>query len=348
MAFAAFAHVPAATADQRPRPAPSESLREPDPWPQTEIPKVSDYPEARALLAKQKWTEAAIVLRSVLRQDPDYLPASVALARALTFSNRREEALGILNQALARSKGPSRALLIRRAQTVSRLFLTQATLQTFQDGAAFLVNGKYRSAREKFERALKTEPDNVEVLVRLGQALVLDGDFDSAAERLRLAKRLNPYEPEIRLWLGRALHQRGELGDAIEELKLADGEIEGSELAPVWLAEALSTSGQRAAALKALEEDVKIQPYHVQSLLTLARLRAQGTGAGSPASQDLWDARKDLQLALSRIERYGSAPPRFEGELGLDLRKPIAETRGEAQKHLQQLDTRLDELGKEE
>src|SRR5579859_5601219 len=57
---------------------------------------LSDYDEARELLAKKKWPEAAIILRSVVNKDPDYVPAAIQLAESLFYSNRREEGLSIL------------------------------------------------------------------------------------------------------------------------------------------------------------------------------------------------------------------------------------------------------------
>jgi tetratricopeptide (TPR) repeat protein len=285
----------------------------------------SDYQEAQELLSRRKWAEAAVVLRKVLKSAPEFASGALDLAKALVYSGRREEALSVLTEAANRERGQRRAILVRRVRVLSRLFLSNTTFQMFQEGFNLLLARKYGAARDRFERALAQEPDNVEVLTRVGQCLVMDGDYDSAAERLRLARKLSPHEPEVRLWLGRALHQRGELNEAVDELRLAASGLEGSELAPVWLAEALTSAGQRAAALQTLEQDLKAQPYHVLALFTAARLRFQATdGAVTPSAagaQALWAVRRDLQLALSRLPRYSSAElPRFEGELGLDLR----------------------------
>jgi len=225
---------------------------------------------------------------------------------------------------------------------ISRLFLTSATFQTFQEGMNLLMARKFRPARDRFEKALEQEPDNIEILTRVGQCLVLDKDFDSAAERLRFAKRLNPYEPELRVWLGRSMHQRGEIREAIEELRLAHLELRGSELAPVWLAEAQFSFGQKPLAIQTLEEDIKEQPYHIESLLAVARLRIQ---TATRETQTLWNARKDLQLALSRLESYKTFDSRgYPGnELTLDLRRTPDEIKSEADKLLQQIENRIEQ-----
>jgi thioredoxin-like negative regulator of GroEL len=314
-------------------------------WGELDWVALSDYDEARGLLSKKKWAEAAIILKSVLAKDPDYSPAAIQLAEALFYSNRREEGLSILSQAASREKGERRAAIIRRLGVLSRAFLTSGDFQYYQDGLNLLLNRKYRNARERIDRVLRDEPANVEILLRLGQTLVMDSDWDSAAERLRLARRLNPFEPEVRLWLGRAMHQRGELGEAVDELRLARTELPGSELAPTWLAEALVSLGQREQALAVLEQDVSTYPLHVGSLLLLAQLRIQ---VPHPGRATLMEARKTLQLAHSRMEEYLSTDPaRFEGELGLDLRKSQEDLKTEIQKLFQRVEGRLDELNAE-
>jgi len=303
------------------------------------------YQEVSLLLKKRKWAEASIVLQKVLKDNPDLTEAAVDLARALVYSGRREEALSMLLQAANREKGKRRLVLIRRTKILSRLFLTNTTFQTHQEGLNFLFVHKYRQARERFQKALEEEPDNVEILVRIGQSLVMDGDFDSAAERLKLARKLNPFEPQIRLWLGRALHQRGELSKSIDELHLAATQMLGSEVAPVWYAEALASSGQRAAALAALEEDVRAYPFHLLSLVTLARLRQMGVVLDKAG---MWVVRRDLQVALSRFEKYVSPDYKvFEGELELNIRSP-EKVKLEIDILLQRIESKIKTEGKEE
>lgn len=300
--------------------------------------------EARGLMDKKKWSEAVVVLRKLLKEAPDAQESTkvaVALAKALTYASRREEALSVLGQAVSRDRS-NREALIQRIQVLSRTFLSHQTFQIYQEGMNFLLAKKYGNARGRFRRALEVEPDHVEILVRLGQCLVMDSDYDSAAERLRLARKLNPHEPEVHLWLGRALHQRGELKEAIMELREAYRRLPQSELAPLWLAEVMMASGQKAAALQILEEDVKKEPFHLRGLVALARHKYLSS---SKDSQALWAARKDLQVALSRLDQYGGENGRrFESSLGLDLRD-VEQVRSESQSLLQRLDSRLEGQG---
>lgn len=294
-----------------------------------------DYQAARALMAKKKWAEAAIALRSILK-DEESPQVVIDLSRALTHSGRREEALGVLSRAAEQARGARKTALTRRVRVLSRTFLTTETFQAHQQGMNSLLGKNYREARERFENALVQESNNVEILLRLGQCHVAESDYDSAAERLRLARRLNPHEMETQLWLGRALFHRGELAGAKEALALAHKSLKDSELAPVWLAEVLFALGQRKEGHKVLEADLSAHPMHLMALVTLAHSRYQT--AGPRDTQMLWDARRDLQVAMSRLDTYGTG--KVEGELGLDLRDPGA-MRQEITTLLQKVDARI-------
>jgi len=277
---------------------------------------------------KRKWSEAVIVLRGVLRRSPEFTPAAVGLASALAYSGRREEALSILSQSVPRERGKTRDSIVERMRVLSKIFLTKETFQTYQDGLNLLFVRKTRLAQEKFEKALIAEPDNVQILTRLGQCLLLQNDNDSASERLRLARRLNSYEPEIHLWLGRALSQRGEVKEALNELSSVRTELADSETESVWLAAALETSGQLGAAIQILDESVRKNPNQVSALLELSKLRLQANPQVNLS--------RDLRLAMSRLSSYPS-PEKFRSEdLSLDVRPSSAELREKIQALLEQ------------
>ncbi|MFL5815270.1 MAG: tetratricopeptide repeat protein [Bdellovibrionia bacterium] len=344
---------------------------EPAPIPQLPSPNglpLDEYAEGKQLMHDRKWVEAVVLLRSALKKNPRSTTIETDLARALAYSGRREEALAVLSQMINRKRGAgqkellgrqalvARYALVQRARVLSRLFLTNTTFQVHQDGVNLVLSGKYRAAREKFEKALEVDPANVETLTRLGQCLVLDGDVDSAAERLRMARRLNPYEPEIHLWLGHALHERGEMREALLELKSAYQELSSSEAAAVWYADALYSSGQKQAAVQVLEDDLKRHPNHVAGLVTMSRYRLMSASVTDSAIA--WQARKDLQLALSRIPLYlphptdGStvaassvSPPQAidpMGDLALELRRPEADLKRDIEKLMEEADSRID------
>lgn len=289
------------------------------------------------MITQKKWPEAVIALRELIKEEPAYSEAAIALARALVFSGRREEALGVLARVGELKKGKAKEALSRRARVISRLFLTNATFQIYQDGLNNLVAGKYRNARDQLSRALEQEPDNVEILVRLGQSYQLMGDFDSATERFKLARKLSPTEPEVVLWLARASFLRGETDSALSEMKAIYPEVKSWEMASLWLADMLAARGQQSAALKVLDDDVQANPLHLASLIELCRLRF----AASPRDkQNLWAIRKNLQLATSRVPEY-PARPLHEQSLSLNL-KDASQLKAEVEALTLQIEARLD------
>ncbi len=297
------------------------------------------YSSAKQLLEKRKWPEAISILRTLFKSEPISVPVITSLAMALTYAGNREEALAILNRGAQTIQGDRRKYLIRRIRVLSCLFLTNKTFQIYQDGLNLMMGKKYRAAKERFEKAIVDEPDNVEILTRLGQSFVMDSDPGAAVRNFQFAFKLNEFQPEVRLWLGRALLQQNKFNEAIRELTAANNALHGSELAPLWLAEGLSQGGQVNLAIRLLDNDAKQWPVHVLSLLSLSKLRSQAFHADP---QSLWLARKDLQLALSRLDQYAASDlGRYSGDLVIDTSKPVSEIKSEIQRLLQLIDNRI-------
>jgi tetratricopeptide (TPR) repeat protein len=307
-----------------------------------EVSNSSTLEAGKRLLNQQKWEQAAQVFGAYLNKEPKSAPAAVGVATALIHLGKREEALNTLVRITLISSGRQKEFLIPKIRVLSRLFLTNKTIQIHQEGFNRMLAKNYRAAQERFEKALAEESDNAEILLRLGQCQLLEGNFRAALEKLKMAKKVNPYEPVISLWLGRALHQSGKLTEALEELKVAYRELPGSEIAPLWLAETTFLAGQTRSAIHILEKDVKEWPFHLQCLTTLARLRLN---SAHPDSHSLWAARKDLQLAMSRLDQVPAEKnAQQERELSVNLRKSPAETKGEIQRLTQIVQSRLDEI----
>lgn len=264
----------------------------------------SEKPQIDRLMREKKYTEAAILLRSVIQDSSlsinDSLPFVLKLTEALSRSGRREEALVLLGQYSNQTSGNRQLGLLRRSNVLSRTFLTEASFRTHQDGVNLLRALKIDAAIEKFNSVFLSEPDNVEVLMRLGQCHLLKKEFGPATERFRQSKRLLPFEPEIQLWLGRTLFQKGDTAEAIEALNTAYKKLGDQEISALWLAEALWGSGLKNRALRVLDEDIRKHSNHYWSLVRWARYRL----AFSKDAQALANIRRVLQDAMSQINEY--------------------------------------------
>jgi len=293
--------------------------------------------KARQLLDKGNWDDAIPLYREYLKQDPKSLIAVMGLSTALTHSGNRSQSLEILVEAVNNlSTGEARIYgenIKQRIDNIYRLFFTNQTFQTFQDGLNLLFVSKFSAAKEKFKKALAEEPDNGEVLIRLGQAALADNDVQSGVKYFKTAKKLNPFCLSARMWLGRALQLSNAFAQAVEEFEAVHKENPQSEWTVVWMAEALFSMGQSNVATMLLDSDVKQHPLHVMSLVTSAKLRLQLKQGGI---ENLWVAKKNLQLALNRLDTYYKKDLlESEGEFWLDQRKSSTELSLEIQRLMQ-------------
>lgn len=306
------------------------------------------YVKARALAERRKWAEAVVVFRDYFKfsmKTERALEAYVGYSSALTYIGRRDEAIGVLFEALeelGKLSSKQKGRLTKRIRILSCVFLSNKAFQVYQEGLNLVSLGKYKLARERFEKALSEEPHNLQVLIRLGQVMVLERDFEGAIDRLTLAKKLAPFEPTIRLWLGRALSKKGLHVQALVELRRALNELEWSELAVIWFAEALGDASQPAAAMRLLQADHKKYPAHVRTLVNLAKCYLQG---GPIDAETLASLREDLESALkqliqdtneSQVDISTSESRQKESEMMFHLHLP-ASLRPEIQKILDQL-----------
>jgi predicted Zn-dependent protease len=273
----------------------------PNPLPQRVLPGRLD--EARELMAKRRWGDAAPMLKALLNERPGSVRIALDLSRALMELGQREGAMGALAPLVAMSPGPMRDLVTRRLAVLSEVFRTNDDYQAYQDALNLLVAGKPKEGHERFAKLLKREPAHVRVLLRNAQCLFQSGETAEALDALQTAHKLNPMDAEVNVWLGHALAQSGRVPEGLKLLQDSTASGRDSELAPRWYAEALLTQRQRDRAVEVLTADIDKHPLHLSSLTFLADLRAGDFGTGS---KSLWQARSDLQLALSRFQDYQS------------------------------------------
>ncbi len=308
----------------------------------SEILEKNNLVEIKNLQNKGKWSDSISILQPLFVKQPKSIPVVLGLANALTHLGRRQEALAILFEATQWAKGAQKIFFIRRIRVLSRLFLNNKTFQTYQDGLKLILAKKYRNAIERFERSLGDEPENVEVLVRLGQSFILADDSEKALQFLIFAKKLNPFDSEINLWLGRAFQKTGQINDALLEFRIACDGLKKSEQAIFWLAESLVASGQVLGAIRILERDFKIFPFHLLTLISAIKLRLQMPYS---ESQILWTARKNLQHALSHFTEYQRLTTESEHllEFGVALNGSPQDIKNEIQRLIQQVGSRFDD-----
>lgn len=284
-----------------------------------ELPAFADG--GRELLRARRWADAVVALRAELQdaartsgvRSERWAEATQDLARALTFSGRRGEALRLLNLGSGR--------LQARADALSRVFLSEAAFRDQQEAWALMRAERFGEALNRVGALELKESGNVEVLIRKGQLLFLTGQLESAVETLKSAHLLSPRRPEIKLWLGRVLLSRGEVEEAWTLLSAAADAMPDSDQAFAWRAEALAVRGNRNTALEGLRSRVEEKPAHATTLTQWVEMLIS-----SPAEdlrgdmESLWLARRALKsLAQAGAEGNKAEDVGYEGELGFSF-----------------------------
>lgn len=258
----------------------------------------------------------------------------------LLKKGQRSDAVRQLVLSSVRVPQSARKSLLTRSKILSRAFISNSSFEVYQDALNELQLRKYRAAQEKLEGVLKDDPQNCEVLLKLGQAYLLSGEVNRAIQKLTLAKKVNALDSEVLLWLGKAELTMGRAKEAIHEWRSLEPEVARSEVAVISLAEALVLLGQQGLALRTLQRDLEQNPLHLQVLILSAKIKFQ---SGRAELDALWSARKDLQIGLSRLEAY-TDEERLDWSLDAPIRKSSEELATELKKNLQQVQERIDEF----
>ncbi|MDD3145699.1 MAG: tetratricopeptide repeat protein [Candidatus Riflebacteria bacterium] len=97
----------------------------------------------------------------------------------------------------------------------------EAALELFQKGVDLQQRGLFDHAIEEYEKALKLEPDNIDVLVNLGAACLQKGMSERAVKILTLALNKDPENSLVLYNLGKAFIYREEYETALSTFQKA-------------------------------------------------------------------------------------------------------------------------------
>ncbi|MDJ0950528.1 MAG: putative 2OG-Fe(II) oxygenase [Alphaproteobacteria bacterium] len=142
----------------------------------------------------------------------------------------------------------------------------QAASRQNARGLAYLNEGRFKPAAERFRRALQQDPDDADVLANLANAYVGLGQLDAAVAVLRRALSLAPEDPVLHNNLGGALLEIGDAAGAVACLKRATALAPGHADYHTALGNALHAAGDPAAALAAYEASLRCRPGNAFAL----------------------------------------------------------------------------------
>ena len=209
------------------------------------------YDLAQLQLLHEKLPEAEENFRKLLADTPGDSEAHAQLGAILAATNRAAEGQKEIEAALAIDPNNMNALF-----NLASLEAEQGNLA----GAAGLL-----------EKALK-QKDDVETHRLLGTVYAAQGRFENALEQFRTVEKLLPNDPSAHFQLAQVLAQIDQVGESIREQQ-AGLTLYGNN-ADDWnfLGELYVRAKQTAAARKAFERALQLNPENAAARANLSRL----------------------------------------------------------------------------
>jgi choline-sulfatase len=187
-------------------------------------------------LEEDRYEEAIVELREVVRLEPDIASGHLELGRALVHVQRYQEALPALRTAAEKNPKSGMAhyelglALIKTGQWEAALPEMQAAVVCtptsaqlhFYAGAVHLRLKHIPEATAEFESSLKIDPDHFLANLKYGEMLFREGDAAGALPKLSRAAKVDPKSAEAHAFLADAYHQLGQEQNASRERAKAE------------------------------------------------------------------------------------------------------------------------------
>ncbi len=178
---------------------------------------------AYASLADRDYADAVARFDRVLRRAEGYVPAMVGKGDALAGAGRVDEAIRVLNEALAADASLTD---VRRRLDVLAFRNQQDVLRAARQDAE---TGRLDEAAAGYERAIAASPDSGLLYRELAAVERKAGKSDQALAHLRKAVSLDPSDARGFVQTGELLEDRGEFAGAVDAYLKAEALEPGEE-----------------------------------------------------------------------------------------------------------------------
>lgn len=166
--------------------------------------------------------QAINVYRSIILNSPNFAPAKIGLAKAITL------AMGI---GLEKNVGVFLPEAIEHLEVAE--VIAPESVDLLSTKAWLLdIQWKFSEARNMHQEALRRAPENVDALLFYSLHLMRTGKAEEAVAPLRRVLSQRPYSSQIRAILARTLGMANQYTEAMEEISIAE-EHEHTESSPV-------------------------------------------------------------------------------------------------------------------
>jgi tetratricopeptide (TPR) repeat protein len=266
------------------------------------------YTQARALLSRGKYSEAARAFEQLEQKQPsmtdallqaakariheqDYLSAQSDLAGFIAAHPQSEDALYLLSFVYFRRNLPKQSLqAANQAAAIKQPQPDDLKIVALD----YSLLGDFDSAARYLEIARKMDPKNVEVLYYLGRARYQQNRFDEAIVAFRSVLAIDPLHVKAADNLGLALEGKGDFKSAEEAYRsaiaIAPKVNERYERPWLNLGKLLAHRNDVKNAIPEFEKALQINPDSAEGLLEL--------GKAEMAVNDLQRARRHLERSV--------------------------------------------------
>jgi cellulose synthase operon protein C len=193
-------------------------------------------------LEKHQWGEAAKSFQAALKNQPDYGPAQLGMARSVVNENPP-----------AAERFARRALELNESEIRAHLFL--AELATFDD--------QKQEAREAIDQALAINPHSLEALALSAALHYVEGHDAQYKEAINAALKINPLYGEAFRVVGEITARYYRFDEAAEQARRAIAIDRENPRAQADLGMYLMRTGDERNARRALETSFRVDPYDV-------------------------------------------------------------------------------------
>ncbi len=288
------------------------------------------YSRGVEFASHKKWDDALKQFQSAIDLNPSFITCYIEFARTAVLLGKRHMGLEKLGAALAVANSKDdKERIQKERESLSDIFYTNDTFQQYQNGLNYLRLDHAGSALDSFERALKTEPDNLLVLTAYARALRQEERPKEALLVLERALALNDHTREARLELADAAlvsnPQRSH--DLLQPLV----EDQKDERGMILEAQSLAALKRNREAIETMRALFDRQPGAVFASFWLGKFYEK-------ESNGAWNARKYLMTFLRRTE---SSPLNGKDDNSQEARQ-LKSARSEAEQILARVNHSLD------
>ena len=206
---------------------------------------------------ERKWAQALHALNQAIELEPELANSYISLANVLAFGySQYEQAKAKADEGLRMAAGDAEIL--------------------YQAAQFFLAVHDIERAEQLFRTAASIRPNNLYILIGLGQSLFAQERYDEAVEIFEQAEAIQTgdwQDAVAHVWLGRTYVKSGQLEEALREFEMA------AQLHPadsdnfVRLGDAYQLIGEEDKALEAYRQALSVNPVNEWALKRISDLQ---------------------------------------------------------------------------